>query len=101
MQTIAIPPLTEMLVGICVTTEFVVYRGRNSYRATHQRDAETKWQVIIASPCDGTGHEAALTAWAQKFTGVNGDGFIADFKITARASEYGVCRWTLSATYYN
>jgi len=101
MQTIAIPSITEMPVGICVTTEFAVYRGRNSYKATMQRDTQTKWQVVIASPCDGTGHEAALTAWMQKFTGLGSDGFTADYKVAARASEHGVYRWVLIPTYYN
>jgi hypothetical protein len=101
MQTIAIPLITEMPVGICVTTEFVVYRGRNSYKATMQRDTQTKWQIIVSAPADGTGHEAALTAWVSKFTGIGSDGFSADYEVAARGSEHGVYRWILVPTNYN
>lgn len=101
MQTITIPPINKMPVGICVTTEFTVYRGRNSYKATYQRDHQTKWQVVISAPADGAGHEAALAAWVSKFTGIGSDGFIADYEVAARGSECGVHRWILVPTNYN
>jgi hypothetical protein len=101
MQTITIPQIADIPVGICVTTEFTIYRGRNSYKATYQRDLQTKWQVVIASPHDGTGHEAALTEWMRKFTGIGSDGFTADYRVAARGGECGVYRWVLEVTNYN
>jgi hypothetical protein len=102
MQTpITIPSPADIPAGIIVRTDFCIYRGRNSYRAVHKRDAQTTWKTIIQSPGSDTGHEKVLAAWMASFTGPESKGFVADYKVVARGGDWNGYYWVLQPTNYN
>ena len=86
--------------GICVRTDFCVYRGRNSYRAVHQRDRNTKYQIVVSSPGSETGHDMALQAWLARFTGPDTE-LAATYTVVARGSDWNGCYWILVPTEYH
>lgn len=91
-----------MLVsGICVRTEFRIYRGRDTYVAIHKRDSSTTFKSSMTSPGGPEGHRMALEKWMKEWTGIGPLGLTADFEVTATGHDYEGQYWILHPVRYN
>lgn len=87
-----------MNIGICVkVTQKLDRNGNTVFTATHKRDSSTVYRLKMQTknPVE------VLGAWMNKFTGVSGASFRADFEVVARGSDHEGYFFVLAPTNYN